>query len=235
MSKKRTPARSNVKAPVQNAKDPKKSTIITICVAVGIVIAAVIVVAILTSATREGITSAEPDWVVGRRKVNNSYLYYKLGVTGDVEGFQRDEEATISFSDKLNRTVTYTPVDEDSAIDEIMYYYSPYLYTDCPENSQANLSISGTVLDITDTVTGELDGKNYCYYTYRIENTPAEEGADPTYGQWLAGFVEVKDDLSAMISVLNKCESQDGFIPDEEMIAAFESALKGFTIDEEKK
>ena len=234
MSKKRTPARSNVKAPVQETKNTKKSTIITICIAVGVVVAAIVLVAILTRVTREGISSADPNWVVGRRRVDNSYLYYKLAETGDIEGYERDDDSAISYSNNLNRVVTYTALDENEPIEQIMYYYAATGYADGPARGQENLALAGEVLSVGDTVTGEMDGKNYTYYIAALDNT-TEDAEEPTLSQWLYGYVEYQDDLSVLVTVHNTCASQDEFVEDEALAAAFEKAMKALTMEPVKE
>ena len=191
-------------------------------------------ITITISPEGNAITSALPNWVVGRRRGDGVYYFYKLAETGDIEGYERDDDSAISYSNNLNRVVTYTALDENEPIEQIMYYYAATGYADGPARGQENLALAGEVLSVGDTVTGEMDGKNYTYYIAALDNT-TEDAEEPTLSQWLYGYVEYQDDLSVLVTVHNTCASEDEFVEDEALVAAFEKAMKALTMEPVKE
>lgn len=231
MSKKSTPARSNYKVPVKEPVDPKKASLKVIIGAVAILVVAVIIIAIVSAVTHEGLTSAKDNWVVKRAPFNDTYVYYKMGEVADIEGFVLDPDAALTFSHKLDRTVAYSPVAEDSAIDQIVFYPAYYGYELAPENSITTLSAMETSLKNSEVLYGEADGKKYTYFTYTITPETAE-GEVGAMSQWLVAYVSVDSDTSIMISVNNNSETQDGFVEDAVLFETFEKALAALTIGE---
>jgi len=229
MSKKSTPARSNYKAPVKNPVDPKKATMKTIIGAVALLVVVVVVIVVASAFTREGISSAEDNWVVERVRYNNGYVYYKVGEVADIEGFVLDPEASISLVGELDRTVAYSPIAEDSAIDQIVFYPSPYSYDVAAESGMASLTAVETDMTASEIITGQSGDKNYTYFTYTL--TPeAAEGETAAMSQWLVAYVELDEDTSIMITVNNNTESEADFVEDALLMETFEKALAALTI-----
>ena len=197
------------------------------------------------------LTGIEDNWVVVNGANSGGRRYYKLAEAGDLEGYERATEPTVSDAN-LN-LIRYTPEAEDAPIKNITLSATHAKSGDAAAYFRSIVSS----LETSEVQTAQAGDVSYSYFSYQTsyhedeaadgeaeipesadaaeaDAAPAEGDAEEApnhFEQAMHAFVDAAHDSSVDITVVVDAQSEKDFLTEDQLKAYIEQAVGAITLE----
>ena len=246
MAKKSAKSKGYRKAVEKKPYLSRRDIVILCCMLVAVAIAAILLFRYDDGGlkVKDGrIVDAQDNWLIVNGSATGGTRYYKLAEAGEMAGYTMETEASIG--DENLRVVKYAPEGEGEDLSVRISCTAAK-----PDRSAEYYHTMFSAFDPTEIAQANDGGAEYSWFSYRssyytedgdaAEAEPSEtaeadesEHAPNRFEQGLNAYYPAPRDYTINISVQAKADSEDAYLPDEQLLDIASKAYAALTLEAE--